>query len=143
MAVASLTIVAQAQTEDFVYRPETGAAINDDGTYTVFTGPPIIVKITRADQFFFDSKAAFDLALDYEQMPTVSFPNGLAWRKSASRKEYNHDGQAYAGIAVNQSNEDEGGTISDDQLQRNLVALQHEYEKNIKSGKWHKFVNGE
>jgi hypothetical protein len=41
------------------------------------------------------------------------------------------------------ADEDEEGTISDDRLQRNLVQLQIEYEQNIKSGKWHKFVNGE
>jgi hypothetical protein len=73
--------------------------------------------------------------------PTVSLPNGVV--VGTGKPTLNHDGQAYAGFVTNQTNENEESKISDELLQRNLSQLQFKYEKNIKSGKWHKFVNRE
>lgn len=161
MAVASLTIVSQAQTETAIYRPETGAAQNDDGSWSVFTGTPI-VTLGHSDKFFIDSKLASDAALDDLNIPAVARPNGLAFRKSLSHKESNHDGLAFQGLNTLYASRaaqhadvlQSGYTFSDSNVGNSeaagptesadaLVLAESIYAKNIKSGKWHKFVNGE
>lgn len=159
MAVASLTISAMTAKAQNVTQPLLGHDTTVGGT-TFHYGPPQIIPdppgngkwiafpvAPSHDTPFFFEQYATDLATEHRNRlnalvtPTVSLPNGVV--VGAGKPAFNHDGQASAGYGRSQTNADEEGTISDDQLQHNLVLSQFEYEKNIKSGKWHKFVNGE
>jgi hypothetical protein len=143
MAVASLIIAAIPAKAQKVSSSMLGYDETVGGT-TFHYGPPQItpdppgtgkwisfpvVKVSLAD------------ALIALVVPTVSLDNGVV--VGAGKPAFNHDGQAYVGYVRSESYEVEEGSVSDYQSQRDLVASQIEYEKNIKSGKWHKFVNGE
>jgi hypothetical protein len=53
---------------------------------------------------------------------------------------YNHDGTAFKGFVRSTSSESYNGNVVDyDQRNKNVV----QYKKNVKSGKWIGFVNGE
>ena len=159
MAVASLIIAAITGKAQSVTTPLLGHDTTVGNT-TFHYGPPQLTPnppgngrwipfpvAAFPDAPFFYEQYELYLALEQRNKlnalvtPTVSLVNGVV--VGAGKPTFNHDGQAYAGYVRNQTNEDEEGTISDDRLQRNLVQLQIEYEQNIKSGKWHKFVNGE
>ena len=98
LAVASLTIAAQAQTASNVTQGAvTGSAEHSDGSFTVFRAAPV-VTLSFVDKFSADMKAAFTAALDDLEAPTVWLPNGVVTRKSTSTNDYNHDGQAFQGF---------------------------------------------
>ena len=53
---------------------------------------------------------------------------------------FNHDGKAFNGFVRSTSSESYDDTLVDyARLDKNRA----EYKKNVKSGKWHRFVNGE
>lgn len=134
MALASLIIATQAQTQTAVSQgPVTGSSTSSDGTFTVFHGPPTVV-LSVLDNLYLQKVAERTAALDALIYPTVELPNGIAWRKAESTKEYNHDGLAFQGY-VYPVHEFDSEAVS--------PASSSDYAKNIKSGKWRKFENGE
>jgi hypothetical protein len=159
MAVASLIIATISAKTQNVVSPLLGHDTTIGGT-TFHYGPPQITPNPPGtgkwipfpvapfpDAPFFYEQYSTNLAIEHISRlnalvtPSVSLPNGVV--VGAGKPTFNHDGQAYAGLARTQTNENQESTISDELLQRNLSRLQYEYEQNIKSGKWHKFVNGE
>jgi hypothetical protein len=168
MAFASLIIGTRAQSDTAVIYPDLGSTVRSDGTWTQFIGKPIVVMRSHAEQFFIDSRAAFDAALDDEQVPSVTRINGIAWNKFTGHKDYNHDGLAFQGlsdkyVALYVAHADvikNGYTFSDTNLGRPVITFgeagpiasvepepvalgKSDYAKNVKSGKWRKFVNGQ
>src|ERR1700730_7446500 len=93
MTLASLIIATQAQTETKVTPGAvTGTARSSDGSFTVFHGPPV-VTLSVGDAWYLTMKAARTAEIDAMELPTVLMPNGIAFRKSLTTKEYNQDGR--------------------------------------------------
>ena len=138
-AVACLAIWVHAQTPTGATPgAATGSAESSDGTFTVFHAPPIFT-ISAADKFFIDLRAATDAALDDEQIPTVGRPNGLATRKSGPLRE----GPASQGFERPVDSGDDVIGIDQPRIDSDFAAAVALYRKNVKSGKWKAFENGE
>jgi hypothetical protein len=153
MAVASLTIAAITVKADVV-TPELGHDTTINGTTTHYGAPVFAPDTTSGGRWIpFPARSVPDAThiedryvrsleelqnkLRALETPTTSQENGLVIGHGVL--SLNHDGKAYAGLTIHRYIERD----TDQQVQNNLVALQDEYRKNIKSGKWHKFVNGE
>jgi hypothetical protein len=156
MAVASLTIAAITAKSDEVTEPVTGRDVTVGGVTTHYGAPLIAPDTTsigkwipfpvRAEPTATTYQSRYDIWLAELQnrllaleTPIVSLGNGVVVGHGVP--SFNHDGRGYAGFTINRS---VARDISiDQQAVDNLAALQNEYRKNIKSGKWRKFVNGE
>jgi hypothetical protein len=157
--LASLTIVAITAKAGDVNSPLLGHDTTVGGT-TFHFGPPQIIPdpagngkwvpfpvhpaLTSSfiNNLETNSVAEFQNKLDLLKTPAGSLENGVVVGKATAAPTLNHDGKAYAGF-VREERIEEESALTDEQALRNLATLQTEYRKNIKSGKWHKFVNGE
>jgi hypothetical protein len=135
-AAAILTIAAQAQTSTGVQAGAvTGSAESSNGSWTVYHAAPV-VSTSFIDKFINDSKADFTARLDAMEAPATSLPNGVVGGKG--EPSFNHDGQAIAGLS-----RPDVKALESTQSEHDTQVAVVEYRKNIKSGKWAKFVNGE
>jgi hypothetical protein len=143
MAVASLTIAAITVKAQKVSSPMLGYDEKVGGTTFHYGAPQITPAPPGTGKWipFPVVKVTQEEAVIALVVPTVSLENGVV--VGAGKPTFNHDGQAYVGYIRSESYEVEEGSVSDYQSQRDPVASRIEYDKNIKSGKWHKFVNGE
>jgi hypothetical protein len=72
--------------------------------------------------------------------PGATRMKGGAFGTSYSVSGYNHDGKAFDGFARPTPSESYYNNVVDyTQSSRNIA----QYNKNVRSGKWHRFVNGE
>jgi hypothetical protein len=156
MALATLTIATYAQSNKIAIYPDLGGVLNSDGSWTQYIGKPVVIYRTKADQIFIDSKAEFNIELDNLGVATVTLPNGIAWNKSSGKSEYNHDGMAFQGLnsqydSYSSAHADivkngflfHRNQLTDSDAASPLALGESTYAKNIKSGKWRKFANGE
>jgi hypothetical protein len=156
MAVASLTIASLPVKADDVRQPETGRDITQGNTVIHLGAPVLVPDLTAGGKWVpfppYTEKEPTTIEQRYEkaivrqtniqlwqQTPTVTMENGLVVGHAVA--SLNHDGKAYNGLTIHPAEED----LNEDNLQSqsDLTVLQDEYRKNIKSGKWHKFINGE
>lgn len=157
MAAASLTIAAVTAKADLA-RPELGHDTTKDGTTTHYGAPVLVPDTTsggkwipfparnlpdaiRAEEIYETSLEDVRNKLRALETPTVSLQNGLAVGHAVL--SFNHDGRAYAELPIHRFAEGDAVMPADQRVQNNLAELQNEYRKNIKSGKWHEFINGE
>jgi hypothetical protein len=155
MAVASLTIANITGKAGEVGSPLLGHDTTIGGT-TFHYGPPQIMPdpvgngkwvqfpirpIPETEPF--TEKLVLNSATDFRNLlnalvtPTTFLPNGVV--VGTGKPGPNHDGQAYAAYYSNQVTPEYD--IPDQPT--NFEVLQAEYHRNVKSGKWRKFVNGE
>jgi hypothetical protein len=156
MAVASLTIANITAKAGEIGSPVLGHDTTVGGTTTHY-GPPQIMPdpvgngkwvpfpirpIPETEPF--TEKLVLNSATDFKNLlnalitPTVSLLNGVV--VGTRYPGLNHDGQAYAAYYSKEVSR-EYDIIPDQPT--NFEALQAEYHRNIKSGKWRKFVNGD
>jgi hypothetical protein len=149
--LASLTIAAQAQSQTAVTAGAVTGTAETNGVVTVYRGAPA-VTVSPGDKFVADSYAAFRGALDDLETAPMSLPPVSVTRKSATSKAYNHDGLAFQGLKAKQSADalahaqeiNNAFTFSEsNEGMTESMKPAADYAKNIKSGKWRKFVNGE
>jgi len=160
MAVASLTIAAiTAKTGEVVGGGETGYDTTVGNTTHHFTAPVFVPDPPGSGKWapfpirpfhdappflkdFVDGSALeFISKLNALVTPTISLVNGLVIGNGLP--SLNHDGKAYGGSVSNQPIGEADSKRTDAEVRSSLVALQIEYQKNIKSGKWRGFINGE
>jgi hypothetical protein len=157
MAVASLTIATLSTEADEIRRPETGRDITE-GNMVIHLGAPVLVpdltaggkwvpfppytdkEPTTYGERYEEAMTKLKNALLWEQTPTVTMENGLVVGHAAAL--FNHDGKAFVGFTIT-GIEHDLNAVTYFQLPSDLASLQEEYRQNIRSGKWHKFVNGE
>jgi hypothetical protein len=151
--VAAITVKA-----DEVTAPIVGRDVTVGGVTTHYGAPVLVPDSTsggkwvpypakaepaanRAEDRYLKSFEEIENKLLALVTPTISLENGRVVGKAVP--SFNHDGKAFDPYmntsyrATNMVNDTEA------QTQTNLAALQSEYRRNIQSGKWKKFVNGE
>jgi hypothetical protein len=129
-AAVGLTMTAinsQAQdTGTYTHSAANGQGGMDTLTVTKPLPPPPGPKVAMCNRAL-DSANPFIAVNDPTKVGQIA-PKGAVW---------NHDGQAFAGYVRSQSYDSSDDASAD--AQPDLA----QYHKNVKSGKWHEFKNGE
>jgi hypothetical protein len=157
MAVASLTIATLPAKADDVRQAETGRDITRGNTVIHLGAPVLVPDLTAGGKWVpflpytekepTTNEQRYEKAIVrqtniqlWQQTPTVTMENGLVVGHAVAL--FNHDGKAFDGLTIT-GIEYDMNAVTYFQLPSDLAALQEEYRQNIRSGKWHKFVNGE
>jgi hypothetical protein len=149
MAFAGLIIATQAQQGAVTGTPESLGV-----SMTVFQPPAL--TIAGREQVFTAMIAERVAAIEDMEFPAIRRVNGRVLRKLTT-KDYNHDGLAFVGlnakldadVAAHYATVAAGyirnrvypNEVANEESE--LAYNRSEYQRNINSGKWHKFQNGD